>query len=282
MSTSFPIYTISCSIFENIATNNKGSILNANECNVSISQTNFVHITSSQTPGVIYIHSSNVSIYKCYFESCFGNGNDMNYGRTIYAIESNAQIEHYSAFRCAPNSEDVGDSTSFFSGCDIACNFLNFSFCYGSYGSSGIGIWLNTERLYLSYLSITDSKDLFCMETADGKEMISVYKSNFINSTENDAVVNSLTITKFDSCVFQLMPEKFQHHSFGISEFVSCVSDKEMNGITFSTIIKSTKLDFDVKQQYICHYFTVYGNNAKSLILLPNIMVFIFLININS
>ena len=242
MTLSFTKYVISCSLFENISTNFKGSIISVIESEISISQVIFNDITSSTFPGVIFADFSNLSLFKTSFYLCFASGKNEKYGRTIYSTNSDIFISHFTACQCSPKVENVGDSTAFFNKCgNISCNNFNSSFCYGSDGSSGIGIWGNSKELSLLYLSITDSKDLFCFEATDGEE-IHIINSNFINSTENDAVVNAITSITFVSCVFQLMPEKFQHHSGTHSNFLSCVSDEEIEGISFSTIVKSTRL----------------------------------------
>ena len=251
-------YVISCSLFDKISSDKKGTVLNVENGDVKLSHCSFSEITSSSFPGVLFGSTSNISLSNNIFVLCHANGNNEKYGRVCYFNQCNVKIHYFSSEFCG-NDQNQGDSTVSIFNSILKCSFVNSSFCTGSQdGSGSLSIWYNQIASTISYLNVISCYELASFEVAYSKKLLIASKSNFINGSKCVAIVSINCDSELKECVFENMPSRFNGQSVHV-KLVNCISDKIFEGYTFNTITSSVTLTFKVKIQS-CRYMTSQKN----------------------
>ena len=240
--------TLKCDIFENIASSNKGSILNVNKIDVKIFLCKFNKITSSTTPGSFYASYCNFTIDKSIFVTCYASGSNRYYGRISYILYSNVSVSKFSAVECAPSVASNGDSVNVFYYSDVIIDEYNTSKCYGADGSSSVSILYQTKEAMIKNLNNVDGIDWNSFEITDGSLDSYIDDSNFINSTKNSVTCLYTSFNcYFKSCCFFLVHSKFCYNSNTIF-LEECTTDAEKSGFTFKTIVSQTTFTMKIKE----------------------------------
>ena len=237
--------TLKCDIFENIASSNKGSILNVNKIDVKIFLCKFNKITSASFPGSFYASYCNFTIDKSIFVTCYASGSDAHYGRISYVVYSKVNVSQFSAVECGPSVVGDGDSLNAFHNSDDNIDEYNSSKCYGVDGSSSFSIFYQTNAVYIKYLNIVDGIDWNSFEVYHGSSNTYIYDSNFINSTKNSVTCLHTSFNcYFKSCCFFLVHTSFCSKAATLF-LEECTTDAEKGGFTFKAIV--SQIDFTLK-----------------------------------
>ena len=246
---------IGCSIFSNVVSETGGVILNASNINFSFVNCDFRNISSKKTPGCIYAISCTIEMSKCSFSFCTATGNNDNFGRIFFLIDSFVSIKHFSANRCGEFSTDSGDSLTVFKTSFYRIDFYNSSLCYGKSGSASLCTISAVEEISIRHLNCIDCIDFASYELWSGEKTITTYHSNFINSSNNTGhCLNIHCPGDFFYCAFAKTASSFCANSKEV-KFTNCMIDKSQSIGTF-TIDISPCFNFNVQKPLKCNILT--------------------------
>ena len=240
--------TLKCDIFENIASSNKGSILNVNKIDVKIFLCKFNKITSRTFPGSFYATYCNFTIDKSIFVTCYAAGSNEYYGRISYVVNSIVNASQFSAVECGPSVSGLGDSLNAFHYSDVVIDEYNASKCYGVDGSSSVSILHQTKEARIKHLNNVDGIDWNSFEIYHGSHNSYIDNSNFINSTKNSVTCLHTSFNSyFRSCCFFLVHSKFCYNPNTVF-LEECTTDSEKSGFTFKAIVPQTNFTMKIKE----------------------------------
>ena len=275
---------IFCSNFQKINSNSKGVIISSNQGEIDVEYSKFIEITSSSFPGVLYSNNCDkITLKKSTYSLCYATGNNLNYGRILYAYTTKIIANNIAAEYCSPKTSNVGDSTIATSFCTIdQFSFVNFSFCYGSDGSSSVSLNNNKEDSVLSYLNIMNGIDHNSFESLNSDESCQIILefSNIINSTYNfDASLNcNHNNLLVKSCIFQQISQKKFNSAPNKIQLFETICDQQVEGYSFKQIIQQTSLTFKVQIYSTCSLNTL-NENKENSILLHSISLFSIIVS---
>ena len=252
-------YIFICSSFYKLNSGTKGTVINVNSCEVSLSSCYFESITSSTWPGVIYGVESLFYIQRTSFFLCYACGGNAEYGRICYLDNSDVNLNHFSAEYCSDKLSNQGDSTTFFNECTMDVSHFNSSFCSGTTdGSGSLSIWYNHLDISIRYLNVVSCVELCCLEIFHGEQPITCWNCNFVNATQCNGVVNALTDIRLYNSLFIDMPSNFNNQNH--KEFVevyNCYSEKSFNDITMTITQITNTLKFIVYKKKLCDFNSI-------------------------
>lgn len=240
--------TLKCDIFENIASSNKGSILNVNKIDVRIIFCKFTNISSTTYPGSFYASYCNFTINNSIFVMCYAAGANQCYGRISHVENSKVTLKQFSAIECGPSVVGDGDSVNALHTSDVIIDEYNTSKCFGVDGSSSVSVLRKTSEFLVKRLNNVDGIDWCSFEIDYGSLNSYIYDSNFINSTKNSVTcLNTYANCYFKSCYFFLVHPNFCLYSnFVFLE--ECVTDAEKSGFTFKKIVSQIDFKLIIKE----------------------------------
>ena len=248
------IARISCSYFEKLSSSNQGTILNSGQGSVIIEHSSFQEISSSSFPGCFYTNNAKLNLNNCLFSFCQAGGTNQQYGRVLYACDCNNNVHHISSFCCALKASNAGDSVIFFNKGDIKVNSYNYSYCYGTDGSSSFGSRESNKDVYISFLIVCHSQDHNSFEILfwnSGHTYIS--DSNIINTSSNSHSViniNNDNIATFTFCYFGQNHRNFNNFPNHVI-LTDCSADKTLGGYELE-ITNSPENNFNVQVNLKC------------------------------
>lgn len=259
-----------CSLFKNLSSNKKGTILSVSGSDVKICKCKFNNIYSSSFPGCIFINEGSILMINCLFNTCHAYGDDNAYSKTCHIISSTAIFKHFSSVFCGPSTSSLGDSANAFEETYFKVNFYNASHCYGNRGSSSLLLVLYKEGSEIRYLNSESGIDYDSFETRTSDVSLNVYFSNFVNTTRNAAFSLSFrSPTYFFGCSFILMHSTFcsePHKMF----LTNCTSDKQASTYKLTTDL-SQRVSFIVKINFYCR-------TRERMVYMKNYLVYVLMI----
>ena len=246
-------FKIQCNSFSDIASSNKGTLLNINSLSTVIFSYNIIrNISSTTAPGCMSIqNNADLEMIHNSFTSCHGTGSDEHFAELLLASEAKTIIiNHLAASLCAPSKTKKCDSLiRIKSITNCTSSFLNSSFCFGTSGSSSFCSSL-CNILDITYMCVICSNDYASLEISP-QETTKCSFSNFISCINNYLISDNSEIV-LESCFFM----ECQFNSFfsnaGKAKCINCITDstKSNSGFTFYSEFQS--LAFDIKIQSGC------------------------------
>ena len=199
---------IICSSFEEIQTQNNGSILSVFNLNHVEFSNNFVFKVSSTTfPGCLYVTNTNLlKVTHNSFQSCFSSGGNAHFGQVLLSLSTNVICSHITASSCSPSSTEYGDSLFRDESSTLDADQINISYSYDeAIGSSSFSLNQNNDHTNMKFLNVAHTFSFTSLEITstmnDGCKCL-CQLSNFINTSNNRNVLSIGYETIIDTCVF--------------------------------------------------------------------------------
>ena len=272
---------IICSSFEEIQTQNNGSILSVFNLNHVEFSNNFVFKVSSTTfPGCLYVTNTNLlKVTHNSFQSCFSSGGNAHFGQVLLSLSTNVICSHITASSCSPSSTEYGDSLFRDESSTLDADQINISYSYDeAIGSSSFSLNQNNDHTNMKFLNVAHTFSFTSLEITstmnDGCKCL-CQLSNFINTSNNRNVLSIGYETIIDTCVF------IEHFPINVTRYPqyttlkNCVSDTQTKDISISYRENPTTLNFHINSKNKCKLITYYQKCNKQSLSISFVLVFI-------